>query len=317
MRLIFAGTPEPALPALDAILASSHEVVAVVSRPDARRGRGRHIHPSPVAERALEAGIEVLRPKGAKDPAFGERLRELRPDCCPVVAYGALLPADLLAIPEHGWINLHFSVLPAWRGAAPVQAAIRAGDDITGASTFRIVPELDAGPVFGTMTEPIHPADTAGDLLDRLAVGGARLLLETLAGVESGALIPREQEPDGVSFAPKVEPEDAQVDWSRPAVAVDRLIRSCTPDPGAWSTFRNERIKLGPVTPVQAGYDAVLAGPAGSLRPGEIGAAKHEVLVGTGRGDVRLGEVQPKGKRPMPAADWARGCRPDASERLG
>lgn len=316
MRLVFAGTPSVALPALDALLESDHELLAVVTRPDAPSGRGRQLHPSPVAERATEAGLTVLEPKKPSDPEFLAQLKELAPDCCPVVAYGGLLPQAALDIPEHGWINLHFSLLPAWRGAAPVQHAIRSGDDVTGATTFRIVKELDAGPVFGTVTEPIAPTDTAGDLLERLSHSGAALLVETLAGIEAGTLEARPQPEDGVSVAAKVTAEDARIHWTAPAFAVDRLIRSCTPSPGAWTTFRGQRLKLSPVAVEPSAVPDADEGEA-ELRRGELRAGKDHVLVGTGSVPVRLTEVQPHGKKPMPAADWARGVRPEPSEKLG
>ena len=180
--MVFAGTPEVALLSLDAVAASRHDLVGVVTRPDAPAGRGRRLVASPVAQRAEELGVPVLKPDHPRDPDFQEQLRALRPDVCPVVAYGALLPQSALDIPAHGWVNLHFSCLPAWRGAAPVQHAIWAGDEVTGATTFRIVKELDAGPVFGIMTELIRPDDTAGDLLGRLAEGGAGLLVATMDG---------------------------------------------------------------------------------------------------------------------------------------
>ena len=306
MRVVFAGTPEVALPALDAIADSRHELVGVVTRPDAPAGRGRKLVASPVAERAAELGVPVLKPEHPRDPDFQEALRELRPDCCPVVAYGALLPQSALDIPPHGWVNLHFSCLPAWRGAAPVQHAIWAGDEVTGATTFRIVKAMDAGPTFGVMTERIREHDTAGDLLTRLAEGGAGLLVTTLDGIEDGVLVPREQPEEGVSMAPKILVEDAQVDWTEPAQAVDRRIRACTPFPGAWSTFEGERIKIGPVT---------LA--ASNLEPGEIAVGKNHVLVGTGTSAVRLGEVKAFGKKLMSAADWARGARLEDGARLG
>lgn len=315
MRVVFAGTPEPALPALEALLDSDHEVLAVVTRPDAQSGRGRRVHPSPVAELAESRGVEVLKPEKAKDPAFLARLKELEPDCCPVVAYGALLPQSALDIPKHGWVNLHFSVLPAWRGAAPVQHALRAGDDLTGATTFRIVKELDAGPVFGTLTEPIQPTDTAGDLLERLAHKGAKLLLDTLDGIAAGTLEARPQPSAGVSYARKITVEDAKVDWTVPAFAIDRLIRSCTPEPGAWTTFRGERLKLWPVA-IEPG-DAPQTQDEPVLGRGTIRADKHRVLVGTASVPVRLNQVQPHGKRPMSAEDWARGARPEPGEKLG
>lgn len=310
MRLVFAGTPEVALPALDALVASSHEVVAVVTRPDARSGRGRTLHPSPVRRRAEEHGIEVLTPVRPRDEDFLARLREIAPDACPVVAYGALVPQVALDIPVHGWVNLHFSLLPAWRGAAPVQHAVMAGDEVTGASTFRLEAGLDTGPVYGVMTETVRPTDTAGDLLARLAEGGAGLLVATMDGIADGSLTPVPQPADGVSLAPKIEVADAEVRWDRPAVAVDRLVRGCTPAPGAWTTFRGERLKLSPLT-----VDGAYAGEP--LAPGQLAAGKREVHVGTASEVVRLGTVRPHGKKEMAAADWARGVRIDVGERLG
>lgn len=300
MRVVFAGTPEVAVPALDAIAASAHELVGVVTRPDAPSGRGRRLTESPVATRAAELGVPVLKPDHPRDPEFQAALRDLAPDCCPVVAYGALIPRSALDIPVHGWVNLHFSLLPAWRGAAPVQHSIWAGDEITGASTFRIVEALDAGPVFGVMTETVRPTDTAGTLLERLAEGGAGLLVATLDGIADGSLEAREQPAEGVSLAPKITVDDARVDWAEPADQTDRQIRACTPGPGAWTTFEGERVKLGPVAPIANG-------PA--LSPGVLAVGKSEVLVGTGSVPVRLGDVKAFGKKQMPAADWARGAR--------
>ncbi|MCX5458029.1 methionyl-tRNA formyltransferase [Streptomyces albidoflavus] len=309
MRLVFAGTPEVAVPALDALIASErHEVVAVVTRPDAPAGRGRRLVASPVAERAEEAGIEVLKPNRPRDEEFLARLREIGPDCCPVVAYGALLPKVALDIPARGWVNLHFSLLPAWRGAAPVQHAILAGDEITGASTFLIEEGLDSGPVFGTVTEEVRPTDTSGDLLTRLAFAGSGLLAATMDGIEDGTLQAVPQPADGVSLAPKLTVEDAQVDWSAPALRVDRVVRGCTPAPGAWTVFRGERLKLVAARP--------LSGEEG-LAPGDLAVGKNHVHVGTGSHAVELLWVQPQGKKPMRAADWARGVRIAPGERLG
>lgn len=307
MRVVFAGTPEVAVPALDAIAASRHELVGVVTRPDAPSGRGRKLVASPVAQRAEALGVRVLKPEHPRDPAFQAELAQLRPDACPVVAYGALLPQSALDLVPHGWINLHFSVLPSWRGAAPVQHSLWAGDEVTGATTFRIVKDLDAGPIFGVMTERIRPTDTAGDLLERLAEGGSGLLVQTLDGIEDGSLEAREQPEDGVSFAPKILVGDAQVDWSRPAVAIDRQVRACTPAPGAWSTFEGERIKIGPVTPTDRP----------ELAPGVLEVTKNAVFVGTATTPVQLGEVKAFGKRQMAAADWARGVRLESGVRLG
>lgn len=303
MRLVFAGTPEVAVPALDAIAASPHELVGVVTRPDAPSGRGRKLTPSPVARRAEELGLPVLKPAHPRDPEFQEQLRALEPDCCPVVAYGALIPRSALDIPRHGWVNLHFSVLPAWRGAAPVQHSLWAGDDYTGATTFRIVEALDAGPMFGVMTERVRPTDTAGDLLARLAEGGSSLLVATLDGIADGTIEARDQPTEGISLAPKISVDDARVDWSEPAVGVDRRIRACTPGPGAWTTLDGERVKLGPVTVEDAADGSAV------LAPGAITVGRNHVLVGTATGAVRLGEVKAFGKKQMNAADWARGVR--------
>ncbi|GAA2934379.1 methionyl-tRNA formyltransferase [Streptomyces mexicanus] len=309
MKLVFAGTPEVAVPALDALLASGrHEVAAVVTRPDAPAGRGRRLVASPVAERAEEAGIEVLKPGRPRDPEFVERLTRIAPDCCPVVAYGALLPRTVLDIPRHGWVNLHFSLLPAWRGAAPVQHSIMAGDEITGASTFLIEEGLDSGPVYGTITEPIRPTDTSGDLLTRLALAGAGLLAATMDGIEDGTLKAVPQPAEGVTLAPKITVEDARVDWHTPALRVDRVVRGCTPAPGAWTTFRGERLKLIQVAPVPERTD---------LAPGVLAPGKNNVYVGTGSYAVELLWVQAQGKKPMRAADWARGVRIAQGETLG
>jgi len=307
MRLVFAGTPAPAVPSLRALIESGrHEVVAVVTRPDAQAGRGRQVVRSPVGALADEHGIEVLTPPKAGDPDFLARLAEIAPDACPVVAYGALLPQSALDIPAHGWVNLHFSLLPAWRGAAPVQAAVRAGDEITGAVTFRIVKALDAGPVFGVVTEKIEPGDTSGALLERLAVSGSALMLSTMDGIENGTLRAVPQPEEGVSYAPKITVEDARVSFATPAIAVDRLIRAVTPDPGAWAEFRGERLKLAPVTVVDE------PGPA----PGEIVVERRRVLVGTATKPVLLSDVQAQGKKRMAATDWARGTRIEQGESL-
>ncbi|WP_033211668.1 methionyl-tRNA formyltransferase [Kitasatospora phosalacinea] len=308
MRLVFAGTPEVAVPALDALLASRHEVVAVVTRPDAPAGRGRKLVASPVAQRAEEAGIEVLKPARPSEPEFMARLAEIAPDCCPVVAYGALIRPGALEIPVHGWVNLHFSLLPAWRGAAPVQHAVMAGDEVTGASTFRIEEGLDSGPVFGVLTETVKPTDTSGDLLGRLAHAGAELLVRTMDAIEDGQARPEPQPLTGVSLAPKLTVEDARIEWTHPALRVDRVVRGCAPAPGAWTTFRGERLKVtGPVR--------LLPGET-ALAPGELAVAKNSVRVGTGSHEVELGEVRPQGKKAMPAADWARGARIESGERF-
>lgn len=313
MRLVFAGTPEPALPALRRLIDSPrHEVVAVLTRPDAAAGRRGKPEPSPVAREALDRGIPVLRPSRPNSDEFIAELSQLTPDCCAVVAYGALLRDGLLAVPPLGWINLHFSLLPAWRGAAPVQAAIAAGDGITGASTFQIEPSLDSGPIYGIVTETIRPTDTAGELLERLAVSGAALLSTTLDGIADGTLTPVPQPADGVSIAPKVSVEQARVRWDLPALVVDRRIRAVTPNPGAWTLIGDLRVKLGPV---QVSQDPAVTGPAEPLPPGAIHVDRKSVWVGTGSDPVRLDQIQPPGKKFMNAVDWARGARLDPAVR--
>jgi len=308
VRIVFGGTPDVAIPSLDALADSRHELVTVVTRPDALSGRGKKLTASPVAQRAAELGIEVLKPQRPRDEEFVTRLTELAPDCCPVVAYGALLPQRVLEIPRHGWVNLHFSLLPAWRGAAPVQHAILAGDQITGATTFRIVLELDAGPILATVSEPIRPDDTAGDLLHRLSLSGARLLVETLDGIEDGTLTatPQPKTDAQVSYASKINVEDARIDWTQSADVLDRLIRACAPAPGAWTTFRGERFKINSARI----SDAVLV-------PGVLQISKRAVRVGTATQALELDEIQAQGKRPMPAADWARGITFGPEPRLG
>ena len=307
MRIVFAGTPEVALPSLRALAASGHDLVGVVTRPDAPAGRGRRLVASPVAVLAEELGVPVLKPEHPRDPDFQAALRDLAPEACPVVAYGALLPQSALDIPAHGWVNLHFSILPAWRGAAPVQRALWAGDEIAGATTFRIVKALDAGPTFGVVTERVRPEDTSGDLLGRLAEAGAPLLTATLDGIDSGEVEARPQPEEGISLAPKISVEEAEVVWSEPAWAVDRRIRACTPAPGAWTTLAGERVKLGPVR----------LDPEVGAAPGALVVTKNAVHVGTGTHAVRLGELKAFGKKQMPAADWARGVRLDPDARFG
>ena len=304
MRLVFAGTPEPAAAALDRLIASDHEVVAVLTRPDARRGRGRTLHPSPVKALALEHDIEVLTPESlTRDAAIRDQLVSLAPDAIPVVAYGNLIPADMLDIPRHGWVNLHFSLLPQWRGAAPVQAAIANGDTITGATTFRINEGLDTGDVLATLETEIGQTETSGELLERLAYSGGDLLVETMDVLAAGTATPTPQPEEG-TYAHKIHPSDARVDWSQPGAVIDRTIRAHTPAPGAWTMRGGERFKLGPVVPTGGG----------SLAPGSVQFGKNEVLVGTADGDARLGMIQPPGKKMMNAADWARGLAAEAKE---
>jgi len=307
MRLVFAGTPDVALPSLEALLASRHEVAAVLTRPPAPAGRGRESRPSPVQVRADQLGIPVLTPTGLRDADVLASIADLAPDCCPVVAYGALLPPEALAIPTQGWINLHFSLLPRWRGAAPVQHAIRAGDSVTGATTFRIDEGLDTGPILLQESTRIGEHETSGELLARLAVSGAALLVGTLDAIEDGRVTAQRQPDAGITVAPRIHAEDARIDWHADAGALDRLLRAVTPLPGAWTTMRGERLRVGPIE---------ITDESG-LTPGEVRAGKHDVLVGTGTSVVRLGTVVAQGKRPMAAADWARGLRLESTETFG
>lgn len=307
MRCLFAGTPEVAATALQALLESRHEVIAVLTRPDAPSGRGKALATSEVAAVARDAGLVLLQPGSTRDAELAERLLDLAPDCAPIVAYGGLIPGGLLDLPRHGWVNLHFSLLPAWRGAAPVQHAIWHGDDVTGATTFRLDAGMDTGPVYGTVTETVRPRDTSGDLLARLAVTGAGLLIATLDAIEDGQIgpIPQLGEP---TSAPKITVDDARIRWDHPAVGIDRHIRACTPAPGAWTTIGDERLRVHPVELV---HPVEIVPDAPALTPGQLSIGRTDLLVGTATGPVRLGVVQPAGRKAMAAADWARGARLD------
>ncbi len=304
MRLVLAGTPSVAIPSFEALLASDHEVTAVVTRPDAARGRSKRLVPSEVGQWAADHGIPALKPMHPRDPEFVAALTELAPDACPVVAYGALVPQHVLDIPRFGWVNLHFSLLPRWRGAAPVQRAIMAGDEVTGATTFRLVRELDAGPVYGTTEMALTGTETAGEVLEALAHTGARLLLDTIDALATTE--PAEQADEGaVTLAPKITVEEARIDWTRQADEIDRLVRGCSPEPMAWTTIGDERFKVALGRPTEEA----------GLAPGEVRVEKRRVLVGTGTTALELVRVQPQGKKEMAGADWGRGLR-DAAVRF-
>ena len=296
MRVLFAGTPPVAVPSLDALVNAGFDVVAVLTRPDAPVGRKRVLTPSPVAQRAAELGLEVIHAARVDAEAI-DRISAVQPDVAAIVAYGGLVPPPALAIPRHGWVNLHFSLLPAWRGAAPVQRAVMAGDDVTGAVTFQLEEGLDTGPVFGTLTESVRPEDTAGDLLERLSHSGAVLLAQTLSAIEAGKAAPQPQAGD-VSLAPKLTLEDGHLNWSHPALAISRQARGVTPEPGAWTVLDGQRVKLAPVR---------LRPEVAGLAPGAVALQGKNVLVGTGSHAVELTRIQPAGKKMMAAADWARG----------
>ncbi|WP_457949653.1 methionyl-tRNA formyltransferase [Pseudarthrobacter sp. alpha12b] len=296
MRVLFAGTPAVAVPSLDALVNAGFNVVAVLTRPDAPIGRKRVLTPSPVAQRAAELGIEVIHAARVDTEAIAS-ISAVQPDVAAIVAYGGLVPRDALGIPRHGWVNLHFSLLPAWRGAAPVQRSIMAGDDVTGAVTFQLEEGLDTGPVFGTLTETVKPQDTAGDLLERLSHSGAVLLAQTLSAIGAGKASPQPQAGD-VSLAPKLTLEDGHLNWTHPALAISRQARGVTPEPGAWTLLDGQRVKLEPVR---------LRPDASGLAPGAVALQGKTVLVGTGSHAVELTRIQPAGKKMMAAADWARG----------
>lgn len=296
MRVLFAGTPAVAVPSLNALVEAGFDVVAVLTRPDAPVGRKRVLTPSPVAARAAELGIDVIR-AARVDAEATEQISAARPDVAAIVAYGGLVPPAALAVPSHGWVNLHFSLLPAWRGAAPVQRSVIAGDDVTGAVTFQLEEGLDTGPVFGTLTETVGPEDTAGELLERLSHSGAVLLAQTLSAIEAGKAAPVPQSGD-VTVAPKLTLEDGHINWSHPALAIGRQARGVTPEPGAWTVLAGQRVKLEPVR---------LRPDVTDLRPGSVAINGKSVLVGTGSHAVELTRIQPAGKKMMSAADWARG----------
>ncbi|MGL5405521.1 MAG: methionyl-tRNA formyltransferase [Propionibacteriaceae bacterium] len=304
MKIVFAGTPDVAVPSLEALIAAGHDLVAVITRPDAPAGRGRKLQPSPVAQWAQSHNIETLKPQSAKDPNTVLRLKELAPDCCPVVAYGNLITRELLAIPQHGWVNLHFSKLPAWRGAAPIQRAIINGDPTWAATTFELVPALDAGPTYRNCEILADPHGTSGEALQQLSELGADLLVQTLADIAVG-ISPTQQPEVGITLAPKLTVEEAHIVWTDSAIKLDRLIRGCNPAPGAWTSFRGERFKILTCEVVSE-----------ENTPGEIIATKRDVVIGTGSQSLRLGYVQPVGKKPMAAADWARGVTFNNKETL-
>ncbi len=296
MRVLFAGTPAVAVPSLDALVEAGFDVAAVLTRPDAPVGRKRVLTPSPVAARAAELGIEVIR-AARVDAEATARIADVNPDVAAIVAYGGLVPPAALAVPRHGWINLHFSLLPAWRGAAPVQRAVMAGDDVTGAVTFLLEEGLDTGPVFGTLTKSVGPEDTAGELLERLSRSGAVLLAQTLSAIGAGKASAQPQAGE-VSLAPKLTLEDGHLKWSHPALAISRQARGVTPEPGAWTVLDGHRVKLEPVR---------LRPDVTALAPGALALHGKSVLVGTGSHAVELTRIQPAGKKMMAAADWARG----------
>ncbi|THJ67042.1 methionyl-tRNA formyltransferase [Arthrobacter echini] len=315
MRVLFAGTPEVAVPSLRALVDAGLDVAAVLTRVDAPVGRRRVLTPSAVATAADELGLPVLKANRFTPELIAE-LETLELDAAAIVAYGGIVPPAALALPRHGWVNLHFSLLPAWRGAAPVQHAVLAGDDVVGATTFLLEKGLDTGPVFGMMTEPLEPSATSGEVLESLSRSGAVLLVQTLSGIEAGQLTPTPQTGEPTA-APKLTIDDARIDWSQPAVGVRRRINAVTPEPGAWTTLDGQRVKLEPVTSAGTAQDddavpAATTDQGGARRdalaPGTVRVDGTHVLVGTGSDPVVLGRLQPAGRTMMNALDWARGA---------
>lgn len=302
MRIVFAGTPAVALPSLAALQASGHDICAVITRPDAPAGRGRSLHPSPVAQYAQGAGIPVLQPSTMRDDGFVAQLEKLHPDVGCVVAYGGLIPTSVLAIPIHGWFNLHFSLLPRWRGAAPVQRAIWAGDPTSGCTVFQLDEGLDTGPIYAQLAYSIDPEETAGEVLDRLAHDGANLLRDVVDSVSAGTAHGRPQEPVEGPRAVKITVSEARIDWHHPAERITQQVRACTPDPGAWTEAESTRLRVLQIRLPEGDRGQALA-------PGQVRGEKNRVFIGTGSQPLEVITVQPAGKRAMAAADWLRGIR--------
>lgn len=299
MRLVFAGTPAVAVPTLDALVSAGHEIAAVVTRPDAPLGRKRILTPSPVAAAAERLGLPVIRAARLDDDATA-RIVALRAELGVIVAYGGLVREPLLSAPAHGWINLHFSLLPAWRGAAPVQRSVMAGDAVTGASVFQLVPTLDAGDVFASVETPIAEGETSGELLDRLAELGAPLTAEVVAAIAAGTAVAAPQQGE-VSLAPKLDGQDGRIVWDRPVADVWSQILGVTPEPGAFTLLDEARLKVHRAVPVSTM-------PTDPPAPGTIVSVDGLVLVGTADTPLQLLQVQPAGRTAMPAADWWRGA---------
>jgi methionyl-tRNA formyltransferase len=311
VRVVFFGTPEPAAVALDALLDSRHDVAAVVTQPDRPRGRSGTPVPPPAKERALAAGLPVLQPETPREPGFADALGSYAPDVCAVVAYGHILPSEVLAVPMRGFVNVHFSLLPRYRGAAPVQRAVMAGETETGVSTFLLEPTLDTGPILAVAREPIAPDDNAGTLMERLAALGARLLVETLDGLETGTLSPQTQDPLLATAAPKVKPEEGRIDWSRSAGQIANHVRGLNPAPGAYSAFRDKRLKIWRAQ-AQEGTRT------GNPPPGSVvDLGKDRFGVAAGDGVLELLEVQQEGNKRLDAGAFVRGHHPKIDEVLG
>ena len=311
MRIVFAGSPQAALPVLTYLEQSAHDLVAVLSRPDAPSGRGRKLAQSPVSSYAAQHDLMLYQPKTLKNNTEAATfLRDLQPDLGVIVAYGAILPADILEIPKFGWINIHFSLLPRWRGAAPVQRALQEGDTQTGVTVFQLEPALDTGPIYATCSYEVPESATAGDVLLELAELSVGPLEQALSMIERG-VAPEPQADTGVTYAPPLHPSEGEIDWSAPSDTIANHIRGFTPSPGAWTMWQESRVKLGVLE-----SNPPLTMPIPPLEPGQIFTTRHEVWVGTGSAPVCLGNVATAGKKPMPAEAWARGAHLESSAKF-
>jgi len=318
MRVVFWGSPEFAVAVLEALMASAHEVAAVVTRPPEPGGRGRRPKPTPVARLAESAGLPTLTPKRLRGDAVHAELAALGADVFLVAAYGAILPGDLLSLPPHGSLNVHASILPDYRGAAPVTRAILDGKSESGVTIMRMEEGLDTGPICLQAAEPILPDDTAETLTRRLATLGGRAAVEALDQLEAGTLTETPQDDALASYAAKITTTEAEIDWSLPAAVIERSARAFDPWPGAWTTFRGERLKVFRVDLADAVVDSrAVATGAEDGRPGEIVAADPAPIVRTGDRPVRVVIVQPPGGRRMAGDDWARGREVNLGETLG
>jgi methionyl-tRNA formyltransferase len=310
MRLAFLGTPDFSVFTLQALVEAGHEIACVYSQPPAPRGRGQELKPSPVQAYAETRGIPVRTPASMRDAAEIAAFADLDLDAAVVVAFGQILPREVLEAPRLGAFNLHASLLPRWRGAAPIQRAIMAGDAQTGVDVMRMTEGLDEGPVLATVVTPIGPLDTAGTLHDRLAAAGAALLIETLPAIAAGTATETPQPDAGVTYAKKIRSREARIDWTRPAAEIDRHIRGLSPFPGAWFTLVGDK---GPVR-VKALLSAHDAGAGTDAAPGTV--LDDALLVACGEGAVRLLRVQREGRGPQDAETFLRGAPVAAGTRL-
>ncbi|HEX2241260.1 MAG TPA: methionyl-tRNA formyltransferase [Actinomycetota bacterium] len=307
MRVAFFGTPAAAVPTLEALIESPLEVVVCVTNPDRPSGRGMRLTPPPVKSAALSAGIDVMQPGSVRDRAWIDEFAGLRSEVAVVVAYGKILPAELLTVPALGFVNVHMSLLPAYRGAAPIQRALMDGAATTGVSIMLLTEGMDEGPVLAQRSVEVGPEETAGELEERLAMLGATTLVETLPGYGRADITPIPQDQSKATYAPKISGKDARIDWAAPAAEIHNQVRALNPDPGAFTRLRGSTLKMWRVAETEGD---------GDLAPGEL-MFTDELLVGAGDRALRVVEAQIAGKKRLPGPDLARGLRLEAGERLG